>query len=43
MLVLIPARPSRQVTHQPALRNTIAPETVDMPLVVDRRTGERLP
>jgi hypothetical protein len=31
-----------QATIRPALRNTIAPETVDSLVVVDRRTDERL-
>jgi hypothetical protein len=40
--VPILAQPNRQATvHQ--VRNTIAPETVDMLVVVDRRTDEHLP
>ena len=38
------ARQNQQATHHTqALRNTIAPETVDTLVVVDRRTDERLP
>ena len=43
MPVPVLARPNQQATNQQALRNTIAPETVDTPVVVDRHTGERLP
>ena len=42
MPVPVLARPNQQATNQQALRNTIAPETVDTLVVVDRRTDERL-
>jgi len=43
MPVPVLARPNQQATNQQALQNTIAPETVDTLVVVDRRTDERLP
>ena len=42
MPVPVLARPNQQATNQQALQNTIAPETVDTRVVVDRRTGELL-
>ena len=43
MPVPVLARPNQQATNQQALRNTIAPETVDTLVVVDRRTDEHWP
>ena len=43
MPVPVLARPNQQATNQQAIRNTIAPETVDTLVVVDRRTDEHLP